>query len=210
MQPIPPARHPEAVDLLVRAFDEEPYFRFLAPGGAERAALVGEVMRASLEIAASVGLARGLVDGDVRGVCLFYPPGAYPPPARATLAARGAAVARTLRRWARARRVDARVLAQALRMDALLGEAHPPEPYGYLQVLGVDPRWHGRGLGSALMREVAARADRDRRPAILETGKPENVGFYRRFGFEIVRATQLESGPPVWTMRREPACARVP
>jgi ribosomal protein S18 acetylase RimI-like enzyme len=205
MDPIPRDRIAEAVEILVRAFDEDPFFRFLAPGRAERAALVGEVMRANLEVAAELGLARGRVNGAVRGVCLWYPPRAYPPPARATLRARGAAVARTLGRWVREGRARPRALTRALRVDALMKEAHPEAPFYYLEVLGVDPRHHGRGHGGALMRAALAEADRDRRIAVLETSKPANLGFYRRYGFEIVQATHLEGGPPVWTMRRAPA-----
>lgn len=202
LSPIDKSRFAEAVDLLVAAFDEDPFFRFLAPDDDERGALIRGVMRSNLEIAGVQGVARGAVGGSIDGVCLWFPPATYPPPASATLVARGRAVTQALGQIGR-RRTMAAVIARALRMAALMDEAHPPEPYYYLQVLGVRPDRQGHGVGGAMMRAAVAQADRERRVSILETSKPANVPFYRRFGFEVVRATRLGLGsPPVWTMRR--------
>lgn len=205
MQPLDRARHPEATALLVRAFDEDPFFRYLAPEPAAREAMLEAVMRSNVAIAHAAGRAQGIVEGsDVRAVCLGFPPGTYPPPPWRTLGARAASVLNALRRPGGARLLGS-VLGRALRMDALMADAHPRDPFHYLLVLAVDPRWQGHGHGGAAMRAVIGEADRRGCPAILETSKPANVGFYRRFGFEIVRATRVDGSPPVWTMRRAPA-----
>lgn len=197
---------PEATALLTRAFDEDPYFRFVAPDPEKRAFLTSEVMQSNVEIAIASGCAFGLLDdGAVIGVCLWFSPGDYPPHATTELAARGRAVGRTLIRWARERETHVGVLTGALRMSALMDEAHPrTEPYYYLQVLAVDTDRQGRGLGSGMLRETTAQADRDGRVAIIETSKPANRKLYERFGFRTVRTITLDGSPPVWSMRREP------
>jgi ribosomal protein S18 acetylase RimI-like enzyme len=197
-----------SLDLLVRAFDDDPFFRFLMPDRDRRAALVREVMRSNLDVAIPNGFTRvtdgGANEGDLRGLCVWMPPHAYPPSALSVLSARGAAVARTVARMIATRRTDFPVISHALRIADLMDEAHPPQPYYYLQVLAVDPRWHGRGIGSSILREILAEADRDGALAVLETAKELNVQLYRRHGFEIARTTVLRSGPPMWTMFRTP------
>lgn len=81
---------------------------------------------------------------------------------------------------------------------------HPTEPHWYLAVLGVDPKWQGRGFGEALIRPVLDRCDVECVPAYLETQKIENLPFYERFGFVVTDKVMVEGAPPVWLMWREP------
>lgn len=84
--------------------------------------------------------------------------------------------------------------------------AHPAPPHLYLAVLGVDPSAQGQGLGSALIAPGLARADEERWPVMLETANPDNLTFYARHGFAVIRRIDLpRGGPPVWLMWREPA-----
>jgi len=194
------AHLPEATELLVRAFDEDPYFRFLAPDTKTRARLVGGVMSSYLALALPRSVARVVLtdEQELRGICLWYPPEAYPAPAHEIARVYTSVIGPALLK----RHLSATTILNALRMGQLLEEAQPDGPHYYLQVLGVDPRWHGRGTGSALLRERLAEADAAGLPAMLETTKPMNVRLYRRYGFEIVRTTKSDSSPPVWTMVR--------
>jgi predicted N-acetyltransferase YhbS len=78
------------------------------------------------------------------------------------------------------------------------------EPHVHLGPVAVDVRLQGQGIGSLLMREHCWRLDGDRAVGYLETDKPNNVRFYERFGFEVVREEPV-LGLPNWFMRREPA-----
>jgi ribosomal protein S18 acetylase RimI-like enzyme len=84
-------------------------------------------------------------------------------------------------------------------------KARAPEPHWYLMVLGVDPDLQGQGVGSALVAEGLAQADRAGVPCYLETSERRNLRFYERHGFEILQEASLgKGGPPAWAMRREP------
>ena len=66
------------------------------------------------------------------------------------------------------------------------GDQHPVRPHVHLGPLGVDPALQRRGVGSLLMEAHVAALIAERVAGYLETDRPENVGFYRRFGFELV------------------------
>lgn len=84
-------------------------------------------------------------------------------------------------------------------------EHEPREPLRYLSHIGVAPERQGEGLGSALMRDGLARADREGIPTWLETSKATNVGYYEGFGFRtVVDEDAPGEGPHIWFMRRDP------
>lgn len=57
-------------------------------------------------------------------------------------------------------------------------ERHPPEPpHWYLFILGTEPAAQGRGLASALLAHMLARADADGMPAYLESSSERNLAF---------------------------------
>lgn len=80
-------------------------------------------------------------------------------------------------------------------------------PHWYLVAIGVDPSRHGRGYGTALVREGLARARRDGTAVYLETESEANVRFYQRLGFRVLEQQRIEAldGVPVWLMHAHPA-----
>ena len=50
---------------------------------------------------------------------------------------------------------------------------HPNEPHWYLPLLGVDPLYHSKGLGSVLMQHAIVICDQDNKPAYLESSNSE-------------------------------------
>ncbi len=74
-------------------------------------------------------------------------------------------------------------------------------PHWHLGPVAVDTHLQGMGIGSELMRVFCAQMDAAGQDSYLETDKPENVRFYRRFGFEVV-GEQDVIGVPNWFMVR--------
>ena len=73
--------------------------------------------------------------------------------------------------------------------------AAPQDPHLYLAALGVDPATAGTGIGGALLSQGLERADREGMPVFTQTMDDKAVGFYERFGFEVVREVDhLEGG----------------
>jgi putative acetyltransferase len=64
-----------------------------------------------------------------------------------------------------------------------------------LSPLAVAPEVHGQGIGSALVREVTARADRAGEPLVVLEGNPR---YYARFGFEHSVPLGIHIDLPSW------------
>lgn len=184
---------------LARAFHRDPVFDFLVPDvlGQARAALtfLGSVV-ADARPFGEIWVAR---DGPiVVGAAAWLPPGRYP---RGILR-NAVSTARDIRS---AHRLGRRVFL-GMRLYAEIDRAHHRlrEPHWYLAVLGCDPGWQRRGVGTALVRPVLERADHEQVTAYLETQRPENVPWYRRLGFEVVGELRPPGCPTMWAMRRDP------
>ena len=80
----------------------------------------------------------------------------------------------------------------------------PRDTEWFLATLAVQPEHQGTGIGSALLRDGLAQADRHGHPVTVQTSTPENVRFYERHGFEVIEALDelYQGAPPLWTMRR--------
>jgi ribosomal protein S18 acetylase RimI-like enzyme len=88
---------------------------------------------------------------------------------------------------------------------AMMDKHHPDDrPHWYLGILGTDPEYQGKGLGSAVMQPVLERCDNEGVGAYLESSKEANIPFYRRHGFEVTGQVHLPEGPPLWPMWRDP------
>jgi ribosomal protein S18 acetylase RimI-like enzyme len=97
-------------------------------------------------------------------------------------------------------------VTRALRAAEALDVNHPKvPPHHYLALLGCHPSVQGQGLASSLMRERLKGLDATGTPAYLETANPANIALYQRYGFEVLRETEVTSGgPKLWPMWRDP------
>jgi len=91
--------------------------------------------------------------------------------------------------------------------DALVHDVGPTGDHYYLGVIGSDPAARGRGHGSAVLRPGLDAADAAGLPTFLETGTEGNVGFYRRFGFEVTAELDLDDETRVWCLTRQPGAS---
>jgi len=184
---------PMLVETLVAAFIDDPVMTWVIPDGLRRP----QILRAFFEIAVDVNQPYGeLYTTDPVPVAgaVWVPPGCQPSGEHAEQLA-------ACYIEAAGEEFADRAVAVLERTD----ECHPPEPHDYLFILGTRPEWQSRGLGSALLREVLERCDREDRPAYLEASSDGNRRLYLRHGFEVVGEIRLPDGPSMWPMWREPA-----
>ena len=85
-----------------------------------------------------------------------------------------------------------------------LAEGQPKEPHWYLPLLGVDPFFHGKGLGSALLQHALIKCDQDNTFAYLESSNLQNISLYKRHGFELLGTIQVKESTFTYPMLREP------
>lgn len=77
----------------------------------------------------------------------------------------------------------------------------PKQPHVHLGPIGVSPEAQGHGVGTALMNRYIKHLKQERAAGYLETDRPENVQFYKKFGFVVQQEEQL-IGTPTWYMWR--------
>ena len=187
----------DAAVVAARAFHNDPFFEYLDPHGITRArglALFWRSELASLGPTAQVSGAR-TSEGRLVGVAAWLPPGAYPLPVPNQI--------RQLAGAGRAMVFRPSALWRGLRYLLAIEKAHPKDQLWYLLLLVVDPSMQRGGIGVRLQEAGMASADKEGLDCYLETQKPENLVYYRRFGYEVVDELRpVGEGPPLWTMRR--------
>lgn len=197
--PLTADRLGEATALLARAFHDDPGHAYLYPDPAARRRALPHEFAAACRDAIGLGHVHAAsIGGRLAGVAVWLPPDAYPMTVRRQLRVVPDAVRLCL--------ASPGSFVRLVRYGTAAERAHPPQPYWYLEVLGVDPALQGLGIGTRLLRTGLATADRARLPCYLETDTEANVRWYRGHGFEV-RAPALElgpGGPPFWTMLRPP------
>jgi ribosomal protein S18 acetylase RimI-like enzyme len=187
-----------AVDVLARSLYDSPHFVDIFPADAVRAVGVARVCELGLRDALPHRHVYVATDnGTVAGAAVWLPPGRFPPTFGRQLAAISSFM--PLLRWPQA-------LRRLLQFAQTAQHFHPPQPYWYLVVLGVDPSAQGKGIGSRLLEPVLTRADEDDVICYLETHAPRTVAFYARHGFTVERdqVPFTPGGPAQWTMKRTP------
>ena len=78
-----------------------------------------------------------------------------------------------------------------------------PGEHWFLLAIGVDPNLQGGGYARTMLDPVLERADRQGLPCYLDTNSENNIGIYRRFGFDPVEKYK-SLGNDHWAMVRKP------
>ncbi len=79
-----------------------------------------------------------------------------------------------------------------------------PSKHWYLQLLGVDPQFRGKGYASKLLNSMFARLDEEGLPCFLETMEESNVPLYEHFRFRILEQSTIpQTRLTIWAMLRE-------
>ena len=186
------------VNMLVRAFDDDPVAIFMFAGARRRRLGLHSFFTSQLR---RQYLPHGhvYVTEDLSGAALWGPPDRE-----------RHAVAELLQLVPTAPFLTSPHTIGALRLMFKVESLHPTERHWYLFTLGTAPERQGKGVGSTLLSTVLAHVDEEGDPAFLESSKERNVPLYARFGFEVIDQVPAKWGsPPVWRMWREPKVPHV-
>lgn len=135
------------------------------------------------------------VTADVSGAALWTPPGKWELPLMRQFSLIGVIV----------RSFGWRSLMLKFSERQKIDRHHPRIPHYYLAALGVSKELRGQGVGSALLKPILDRSDREGIGCYLETSLERNLNFYQRHGFIVTQ--RLGIGPdkfPLWLMWRDP------
>ncbi len=192
-----PVRHARLDDMdaltrmLARSFDDDPLMTWMFPEGVGRRRNLPRLFEALVRTALPLG--EVYTTESLRGAAIWNPPGTFPLGWR-TNAKMGLNMARLLRR---------RLVVCAAGL-MYFDTHHPREPHWYLQMLGTDPQWQQKGVGSALLSGVLERCDATGERVYLEASKEKNIAFYARHGFAVTEEMKVPRGPTIWAMWRDP------
>ena len=181
-----PADMEALISVMVLAFATDPVARWMYRDPQQYLTYFGRFTRAFAGKAFSAGTA-WCIDGN-RGGALWLPPGVKPDEDAISVLLDES--------------VPQDVMANVNAIFELMAAYHPHNPHWYLPMIGTEPHLHGRGMGTALLREALSRCDQEHMPAYLESTNPANVALYQRLGFEALGVIRAGDSPPLVPMLR--------
>ena len=183
---------------LGQAFADDPAVRWLAAPDEKRYERTGPGAFAAALRVSYLPKAEVHTTADGNAAVVWVPPDKWKTP-----------VGDTLRLLPAYLRLSGTRLPRLLKLVTAMEKRHAQaeEPHWYIPFIGTRPAHQGKGLGSALLAHVVARADAEGRPAYLEATAPRNQLLYHRHGFEAVDELRVDACPPLTVMWRPPRAA---
>lgn len=175
---------------LARAFYDDPVFTHFLPDDATRLKKLENVMRILFKLGQPHGAC--YTTGNYESITLWRPPNGWHVPFWAYIV-NGPALLSTFGSG----------IGRVLSTMDMMEKVHPHEPHWYLQTIGTDPKFQGKGYGGVIMRDRLAAVDEARMPCYLESSKETNIPIYQSFGFRLTGEMQVPGGPKIWPMWRD-------
>lgn len=89
-----------------------------------------------------------------------------------------------------------------LRKSRKIWRMHDPKkPHWHIDPIGILPERQGQGIGSKLLAYYCEQVDSEKMAAYHETDQPQNVRFYEKFGYKVIK-TEPILGITNWFMWR--------
>ena len=194
-----PAQREKAASVLAAAFFDYPEFKFYFPDTDRRKRCLPWYLGRVLDTALRYG--EVFTAQEVSGVSLILPPG-HTRISQWEYILSGFLPAVIVLGW--------QDFNRSQEGEAFIGNMHEKimleRPHYYLWALAVDPNQKQKGIGTALLEPLLAKADAGKKPVYLETHDEKNVAYYKRFGFDLASTCRMPKFDlPVWGMVREPA-----
>lgn len=186
ISPVGPRDADRATAVLLLAFADDPFARWLYPSAHTYVHKFPDMIRAFAQQGYEASTVRMLDSG--AGAAVWLPPNLHPDDD-----ALGQIVANDL---------PENIRDDAASVFEAMDEHHPSEPHCYLPLIGVDPSARGRGHGASLLVEALDRCDREAIAVYLDSTNPRNIPLYQRHGFELLGTIETGTAPSVSPMLR--------
>ncbi|MDR1231018.1 MAG: GNAT family N-acetyltransferase [Spirochaetaceae bacterium] len=193
MKPLGLEHLDEAVDLLVSAFLDRPFYAYLAPDRSERRAFLASNFRSRLEHSlhtSEIDLA--FLGQKIAGIAVWVAPVDAPPPEDNSMEEMLADFSPGLKKRFTAF-LDILITA---RSRVVTG------PCWGLAPIAVLPEAQGTGIASVLMRKKLMEIDAASQPCFLGTQDTVNMEIYARYGFRKAREDPLSPDITHYSMIR--------
>jgi ribosomal protein S18 acetylase RimI-like enzyme len=177
-------------ETLARAFYDDPVFSHFLPDDSTRLAKLERVMAILFKLGQPHGAC--YTTGNYESITLWRPPSEWDVPFWAYIV-NGPALLSTFGSG----------IGRVLSTMDMMEKVHPHEPHWYLQTIGTDPKFQGKGYGGVIMRDRLAAVDAARMSCYLESSKDTNIPIYQSFGFKLTGELQVPDGPKIWPMWRD-------
>jgi len=186
-----------AVEVLIRAFWNHPPLAYYFPDEAERERLAPYFFALSVFNGIQYGEVYA-TSQDLEGIAVWLPSDNYP-----------VTLWRLLRSvplseiFGFGRYGGGRMRGLGNYIDEVHGRLAPFKHW-FLQAIGVDPQFQGRGCASKLLRPMLSRIDEENLPCYLETLETQNVRLYEHFGFKVIEESSVPGTSLTnWAMLRD-------
>jgi ribosomal protein S18 acetylase RimI-like enzyme len=183
----------ELTNVLSRAFYNDPYYVHIMPNDKKRISQIQWWMRILLKYTQKNGTI--YVTADYAGIAMWLGPN-NPTLDNIQLALAGLILYPF--------KIGIRSFINMLDVSTQWEKEHGKQnkKHYYLMVIGVDPDVQRKGIGSQLMEDILTKADNEKLDCYLETVTSENLLFYQKHNFEIVKNEKFGHGYQYWIMKR--------
>jgi len=186
-----------AIEALVKAFNDYPLFRHYFPNKADRE----KISYYFLSFLVYSGIKYGEVyatSSNLEGIAIWMPSKNYP--VTFWKALRSVPLSRI---FGIGRYGGSKMRHFNDYIDSVHQQAAPFKHW-FLQVIGIVPKFQGKGYASLLIKPMLSRIDKEKLACYLETIDEKNVEIYQHFGFEIIEKSIVpEDGFTNWAMLRK-------
>jgi ribosomal protein S18 acetylase RimI-like enzyme len=188
----------EAADVLAKAFLKDPVTRYLVPDEKERRQFLPYFFRSMV----TYGIRYGEVytySPHFEGIIIWLPGEAARMSMWKMFRSKGYSMIYT--------KADGEVKKRMFYYFDFVTErrkANSDFAHWFLLFIGVKPELQGKGYGGKLMTPMFQRLDPKTMPCCLETQNEKSLGFYERYGFEVIEETKIpKTDLTYWALLRK-------
>ena len=185
-----------AADVLARAFQDDPLFSYFLPNSVEREKNLPHLFNMAIRYA--------VMRGEVYASSKFEGIAVWLPSEKAEMSPWQMIMSGGLSLMLK---MGMRSMARMMRyMDyaAAVHKLQVPLKHWYLELIGVDPEFQGKGYASALLKPMFNRFDAEGLPCYLESFTRVDVSIYQHFGFEVAEEGTIPGTKTTfWAMLRQ-------